>query len=153
MKPEFAIATEELRPGVTLFEASAGTGKTYTIAGLFLRFVVEQGIDVRQILVTTRSRIKMREVLGQILSLEPHERALNDFIVGGEDAKRIATLALAVGVQSGKALRPGAKPMISFPDVRPDMRQLLLERHDPSNPLLLQILDQNLNRTLVPDAA
>ncbi len=69
MKPEFAIAKEELRPGVTLIEASAGTGKTYTIAGLFLRFVVEQGIDVRQILVTTYTVAATAELRERIRSL------------------------------------------------------------------------------------
>lgn len=40
-------------PGRTLIEASAGTGKTWTIAVLYLRLVLEQGLNPRQIVVTT----------------------------------------------------------------------------------------------------
>ena len=32
--------------GTTLIEAGAGTGKTYTIAGLFLRLILEQDLSV-----------------------------------------------------------------------------------------------------------
>lgn len=39
--------------GVNLLEASAGTGKTYNIEGLFLRFVIENGLSVGEILVAT----------------------------------------------------------------------------------------------------
>ncbi len=47
---DFAIPLER---GVTLIEASAGTGKTYTVAALVLRLVVEHGLEIGQILVTT----------------------------------------------------------------------------------------------------
>jgi exodeoxyribonuclease V beta subunit len=55
--------------GQILIEASAGTGKTYTIALLFLRLLVEQHLGVDEILVVTftnaaaeelRSRIRLR---------------------------------------------------------------------------------------------
>jgi exodeoxyribonuclease V beta subunit len=39
--------------GTHLIEASAGTGKTYTIASLFLRLLLEKRMTVRQILVVT----------------------------------------------------------------------------------------------------
>jgi exodeoxyribonuclease V beta subunit len=39
--------------GTNLLEASAGTGKTYTITGLFLRLVLEKRLPVSQILVVT----------------------------------------------------------------------------------------------------
>lgn len=65
--------------GANLVEASAGTGKTWTIAGLYVRLVVERDMPVRQILVVTyteaataelRDRIRarlaeVREVLGR----------------------------------------------------------------------------------------
>src|SRR5208282_767658 len=51
--PVFHLAETELREGTTLIEASAGTGKTYTIAGLFLRLILEKGLSVREILVVT----------------------------------------------------------------------------------------------------
>lgn len=39
--------------GRQLVEASAGTGKTWTISGLYLRLLLEQGAEVRQILTLT----------------------------------------------------------------------------------------------------
>jgi exodeoxyribonuclease V beta subunit len=39
--------------GTNLTEASAGTGKTYTIAGLFLRLILEKNLSVDRILVVT----------------------------------------------------------------------------------------------------
>jgi exodeoxyribonuclease V beta subunit len=69
MRREFRAAETPIERGVTLIEASAGTGKTYTIAALFLRLIVEEGLTVGQILVTTytkpataelRTRIRLR---------------------------------------------------------------------------------------------
>ena len=40
-------------PGRSLIEASAGTGKTWTIALLYLRLILEQGLSPRQIVVAT----------------------------------------------------------------------------------------------------
>lgn len=48
--------------GTQLVEASAGTGKTYTIANLFLRLVLEQGHAVSQILVVTYTRAATAEL-------------------------------------------------------------------------------------------
>ena len=49
----FHWAETQLQEGTTLIEASAGTGKTYTIAGLFLRLILEKSLSVREILVVT----------------------------------------------------------------------------------------------------
>lgn len=40
-------------PGTTLIEASAGTGKTYTITTLYLRLLLEQQLSIDKILVVT----------------------------------------------------------------------------------------------------
>ena len=83
--------------GTTLIEASAGTGKTWNIALLHLRLLIEGGLTVRQILVTTftdaaadelKARIRLRlldaERLGvaltQGLPIADAERELADFI-------------------------------------------------------------------------
>ena len=42
--------------GTQLIDASAGTGKTFTIAGIFIRLVLEKQLDVHQILVVTYTR-------------------------------------------------------------------------------------------------
>ena len=54
--------------GTTLIEASAGTGKTYTIAGLFVRLVLEQELEVEQILVVTYTTAATEELKTRIRS-------------------------------------------------------------------------------------
>ncbi len=48
--------------GTNLIEASAGTGKTYTLAELYLRLVLEQDLNVDQILVVTYTRAATEEL-------------------------------------------------------------------------------------------
>ncbi|WP_429884372.1 exodeoxyribonuclease V subunit beta [Geoalkalibacter halelectricus] len=48
--------------GRNLIEASAGTGKTYAIAGIYLRLVVEAGLGVEQILVVTFTEAATEEL-------------------------------------------------------------------------------------------
>ncbi|MCW5206566.1 exodeoxyribonuclease V subunit beta [Desulfobulbus sp. F5] len=52
--------------GQILIEASAGTGKTYTIALLFLRLLLEQGLSVDEILVVTFTEAAAEELRGRI---------------------------------------------------------------------------------------
>ena len=52
--------------GLTLLEASAGTGKTYAIASLYVRFVLELGRLPEQILVTTYTEAATAELKGRI---------------------------------------------------------------------------------------
>ncbi|MGM0680713.1 MAG: exodeoxyribonuclease V subunit beta [Thermodesulfobacteriota bacterium] len=42
--------------GFHLLDASAGTGKTYTLSGLFLRLILEKGLEAGEILVVTYTR-------------------------------------------------------------------------------------------------
>ncbi|WP_084161773.1 UvrD-helicase domain-containing protein [Nocardia sp. BMG51109] len=51
-----------LPAGTTVLEASAGTGKTYAIVGLAVRFVAEAGVDVSQLLLVTFSRAATQEL-------------------------------------------------------------------------------------------
>jgi len=54
--------------GVRLIEASAGTGKTWNICGLYLRLLLEQGRDVQQVLVltfTTAATAELRDRIRQ----------------------------------------------------------------------------------------
>jgi exodeoxyribonuclease V beta subunit len=48
--------------GSTLIEASAGTGKTHTIATLFVRLLLEKGFGVSEILVVTYTRAATAEL-------------------------------------------------------------------------------------------
>jgi exodeoxyribonuclease V beta subunit len=52
--------------GVRLIEASAGTGKTFSLAGLYLRLLVEMRLDVRDILVMTFTRAATQELRERI---------------------------------------------------------------------------------------
>ncbi|MDT8425837.1 MAG: exodeoxyribonuclease V subunit beta [Methyloprofundus sp.] len=51
-----------LSQSINLLEASAGTGKTYAIAMLALRFVVEQNLNIEQILIVTFTRAATKEL-------------------------------------------------------------------------------------------
>ncbi len=52
--------------GSVLIEASAGTGKTYTISGLFVRLIIEHGLSVDQILVVTYTTAATQELKTRI---------------------------------------------------------------------------------------
>jgi len=52
--------------GTNLIESSAGTGKTYTIAGLFLRMILEKHISADRILVVTFTKAATQELKSRI---------------------------------------------------------------------------------------
>lgn len=59
--------------GWTLVEASAGTGKTWNIGGLYLRFLLEKRLEVKDILVVTFTRAATDELRDRIRNgLPPH---------------------------------------------------------------------------------
>ena len=63
---EFSAFDTPLLAGVNLIEASAGTGKTFSIAMLVLRFVVEQKLSIEQILVVTFTKAATHELKTRI---------------------------------------------------------------------------------------
>ena len=65
MRP-FDIVTSPLPPGLTLLEASAGTGKTYTISRLAVRLLLEPGLTIRDLLVVTFTRAATAELAERI---------------------------------------------------------------------------------------
>jgi exodeoxyribonuclease V beta subunit len=81
--------------GINLIEASAGTGKTYTIATLMIRLLLENDLNINQILVVTfteaattelkdriRKRLEeMRQVLLIILEKNPVETSQPDAVL------------------------------------------------------------------------
>ena len=81
--PVFQLAETELRTGTSLVEASAGTGKTYTIAGLFLRLILEKNLSVREILVVTYTVAATEELRHRIRSTLA--KALQAFTTGASD--------------------------------------------------------------------
>src|SRR5664279_4471271 len=81
--PVFQVAETELRRGTSLVEASAGTGKTFTISGLFLRLILEKNLSVREILVVTYTVAATEELRHRIRNTLA--RALQGFITGASD--------------------------------------------------------------------
>ncbi|HEY0179204.1 MAG TPA: exodeoxyribonuclease V subunit beta [Dokdonella sp.] len=87
--------------GIRLIEASAGTGKTWTIAGLYLRLVVERRLAVRDVLVVTFTRAatdelkdRLRERLNGAADLA--ERRVAGVAAGAVDAGAEAQFASAL---------------------------------------------------------
>ena len=83
--------------GTTLIEASAGTGKTYAITGLFLRLLLEKELPVDQILVVTfteaatgelkeRIRTTLREALKAVANGRSENSFLSDVIARQKSA-------------------------------------------------------------------
>ena len=90
--PVFQLTETELGTGTSLVEASAGTGKTFTIAGLFLRLILEKNLSVREILVVTYTVAATEELRHRIRNTLA--KALQAFSTGAsEDAFLRALLA------------------------------------------------------------
>lgn len=64
--PTFSLRSTPLNPGITLLEASAGTGKTFTIAGIVVKLVALNGLAIREILVVTFTEAATRELRDRI---------------------------------------------------------------------------------------
>ncbi|HEY3531321.1 MAG TPA: UvrD-helicase domain-containing protein [Nocardioides sp.] len=82
-----------LPTGTTLLEASAGTGKTFTVAALVARYVAEQGVPLDQLLVITFGRAASQELRERVRDqLVQAERALADPASADRDHPVVATL-------------------------------------------------------------
>lgn len=99
----FDLAATPLHMGVSRLEASAGTGKTFTLAGLFLRLLLEYKVSPREILVVTfteaataelrdRIRLRLSEALA-VLEGQPTEDALLARLAGQTQSQRKAAVA------------------------------------------------------------
>ncbi len=82
----FHSALSELHPGVNLIEASAGTGKTFAIAMLVLRFVVEEKIPLENILIVTFTNAATKELRGRIRKRLVQARDILESPVDGKHA-------------------------------------------------------------------
>jgi len=56
----------EVLRGINLIEASAGTGKTYSITTLVLRLIIERGLELNQILGVTFSKAAAKEMRDRV---------------------------------------------------------------------------------------
>ena len=66
MKPRPLDILELPLQGCQLIEASAGTGKTFSITRIYLRLLLERQLDVRNILVMTFTRAATEELRGRL---------------------------------------------------------------------------------------
>ena len=65
MEKDFNVLTVELQ-GSKLIEASAGTGKTYSISILVLRMIIEKNIPIEKILMVTFTKAAVAELESRI---------------------------------------------------------------------------------------
>jgi exodeoxyribonuclease V beta subunit len=93
-----------LPTGVTVLEASAGTGKTYTIAGLAARYVAE-GLELDRLLAITFTRNATAELRDRVRErLVSAEQALERALAGVVPTDRVEAL-LADGTREEVGLR------------------------------------------------
>jgi len=103
----FDITTAPLDGGVTLIEASAGTGKTYSITGLILRLILEKHLQIRDILAVTFTEAATQELRNRIRrrlqsALEDLRRGVSEddivhaFCEKGDKAVGLRELDLAI---------------------------------------------------------
>ncbi|WP_310528283.1 UvrD-helicase domain-containing protein [Nocardioides sp.] len=104
--------TRDLEPGITLLEASAGTGKTWTIAALVTKYVAAGEVALDEMLVVTFTRAASQElrervraqldeavqVLTDASTREPDNRLHDWLLAGGEPerARRLQRLTAAL---------------------------------------------------------
>ncbi len=101
MKP-FDLLNAPLE-GINLIEASAGTGKTYNIEGLFIRLVLEMQLQVDQILVLTFTNAATEELKDRIRNKLVQAR--DAFAAGGSADPLIESLVKAVPDQKAAGVR------------------------------------------------
>jgi exodeoxyribonuclease V beta subunit len=103
----FDILTAPLEPGITLIEASAGTGKTYSIASLILRLALEKRLPISNILAVTfteaatqelrdRIRRRLQAALEDLRRGESEDSIVGAFLTNGDIASGIRDLDVAL---------------------------------------------------------
>ena len=89
--------------GSNLIEASAGTGKTYNIEGLFMRLVLESQLQVDQILVLTFTNAATAELKDRIRTKLVHAR--DGFAAGSSTDPLIESLVTSYPDRQAASLR------------------------------------------------
>jgi exodeoxyribonuclease V beta subunit len=98
---EFSLF-DDLSAGIAVIEASAGTGKTYSIASLIVRLIAENEIRADQLLVVTFTRAATAELRDRIRArLFEAASALHD----GQSTDEFLTALIARGRQTGSTAR------------------------------------------------
>ena len=108
----FDLATADLGPGMTLVEASAGTGKTYALAGIVLRLVVEAGLPIRGILTVTFTKAATAEL--RIRVRRRLVEALDAFESGLADDPLLQALLARQGLDRSTCSRRLREALLEF---------------------------------------
>ena len=86
----FHLTDTPLTRGVSLIEASAGTGKTYAITALFVRLIVEENLPVREILAVTYTEAATEELRHRVR--QALVQAAQAFAIGDSDVPFLKAL-------------------------------------------------------------
>lgn len=95
----FDLAKTPLYKGVNRLEASAGTGKTFALAGLFLRLLLEEAVSARDILVVTFTEAATAELRERIRARLSEASA----VLGGQETTDPLLLSLLGKLQTRKS--------------------------------------------------
>ena len=106
INPGFDVASAPLLVP-TLLEASAGTGKTFSIKHLVLRFIVEAGIPINHLLVMTFTRAATAELKVRIESHLAEALGVLTGAIAPDDADSLTVKQIALwkrlGIEDGTA--------------------------------------------------
>ena len=107
--PEAFAPLGPLPTGRVAIEASAGTGKTYTLSGLVVRYVAEAGVGIDKLLIVTFTRAAAAELRDRVRSRltdavqvlsgatgAPEGDELLDFVASTDREHRLRLLERAV---------------------------------------------------------
>jgi exodeoxyribonuclease V beta subunit len=112
---DFDVAATPLESGITLLEASAGTGKTYSLTGIVVRLLLEEKIDrVDQVLLVTFTNAATVELRNRLRSL----LRLSLEVAGGADPGSDPILQWVARHASERAARILRLALLQFDRVR-----------------------------------
>jgi len=110
--PRLFSLTDQLPTGRVAIEASAGTGKTYALAGLVVRYVAEAAIPIEELLIVTFTRAAAAELRDRVRTrLTQAVAALRDPSVIEDDDE---LLAFVVAQDRGDRLDRLERAVVNF---------------------------------------
>jgi exodeoxyribonuclease V beta subunit len=109
----FHVGSSCIEPGITLIEASAGTGKTYAIAGMVVRLIAEREFSISEILVVTFTEAATEELRDRVRSRIRDAITLLERNETGKDPA-LAGLVDAAPAKIAAAIRSLKKALLSF---------------------------------------
>lgn len=103
--PDLDLLDSPLDPGLTVIEASAGTGKTYSISHLVPRLLIEGALpDLSRLLIVTFTKDAARELAERVRRvLSRLARPADAAELAGTDAQDIAALRARLAALTGPA--------------------------------------------------